>query len=377
MNILHLSKFFPPDPGGLESVVAQLAHGAASRGHQVRVISATGSSWIRSPGMRITEPPTKGVVVVRLPTHGVYWSQPFAPGYVAAARWPADVVYVHRPHPLADFAMRRAPKRPSIVFHHADVQRQKALRWLYRPRARAVARDADACVVATESHLHFAEDLGAAGREKTEIIPYGIDVNRFKPGTPSTRPVLFGELGGEPIGLFVGRLVSYKGLDVLLKAVSGSRHRVVVVGGGPGRRQLELDIRRMGLETQVLLAGSPVDAEMRAYYQSADYFILPSTTPAEMFGVVLLEAMACEVPVISTALGTGVEEVNAAEETGIVVRPGDAPALRVAMDRLAEDASLRGRMGKAGRQRVLTRYTVDQMIDAHLELCERVAGKGR
>lgn len=374
MRILHLSKFYPPDPGGLEQAVEHLAVGAAQRGHRVSVVCATGSSWIRDPGKRITEPPTKGVVVVRLPTRGVYWSQPWASGYVAAARWAADVVYVHRPHPLADYAWWRGPHRPTILFHHSDVQRQKIARWLYRPLARSVARKARACVVATRSHLNHADDLGPEGRKKAEVIPYGIDVNRFSPKTVQ-RPPDFPDAANGPVGLYVGRLVSYKGLDVLLRAVAGSRHRIIIVGSGPLRGTLEHEIRRSGLGTRVTLAGAQTERDLLYYYRSADYFVLPSTTPAEMFGVALLEAMACEVPVISTALGTGVEEVNAAEETGLVVPPGDVDRLRAALDRLAGDGELRARMGRAGRERVLAYYTVDRMVDAHLELCERVVDR--
>src|SRR3972149_4976793 len=143
-KILPLSKSSPPDPGGLEQVVAHLAEGAAARGHEIRVIAATGSGWVRNPGKRITEPPRRGVVVVRLPTHGVLWSQPLAPGYLAAARWPADVVYVHHPHPLADLAVMLSPRRPTVILHHADVQRQRAVRWAYGPPARLVARRAGA-----------------------------------------------------------------------------------------------------------------------------------------------------------------------------------------------------------------------------------------
>ena len=375
MKILHLSKFYPPDPGGIEQAVEHLTVGAANRGHQVSVVCATGSSWIRDPGKRVTEPPVKGVVVVRLPTRGVYWSQPWAPGYVAAARWAADVVYVHRPHPMADYAWWRGPRCPAIVFHHADVQRQKVAKWLYRPLARSVAREASACVVATRSHLNYAEDLGPEGREKAEVIPYGIDAKRFSPKTVQ-RPADFPDASG-PVGLYVGRLVSYKGLEVLLRAVAGSRHQIVIVGNGPLRGTLEQEIRRAGLGTQVVVAGAQTEQDLLFYYRSADYFVLPSTTPAEMFGVVLLEAMACEVPVISTALGTGVEEVNAAEETGLIVPPGDAGRLRAALDILAGDGELRSQMGKAGRKRVLAHYTVDRMVDEHLALCERIVGKGR
>lgn len=374
MKILHLSKFYPPDPGGVEQVVAQLAEGAAARGHEVRVVAATGSSWLRDPGKRITEPPRHGVVVVRLPTPTVVWSQPLARGYLSASRWPADVVYVHRPHPLADLAVMLGPRRPTIVLHHSDVQRQRTARWLYRPLARRVVARSEAAVVATRSHLNHAEDLGRKGRARARVIPFGVDERRFAPRAHPPRPITFPPEDAGPVGLFVGRLVSYKGLEVLLEAVRDSGLNVVIAGDGALRMWLWEEIARQGLKGQVRMAGAPTDKDLPAYYQAADYVVLPSTSPAEMFGVVLLEAMACCTPVINTALTTGVSEVSEAGVTGLTVPPGDAPALRAAMEQLAGDAALRTRLGAAGRKRVEERYTLRGMLDAHLALCEEVAG---
>jgi rhamnosyl/mannosyltransferase len=373
VRILHLSKFYPPDPGGLEQVVAHLAEGAAQRGHEVRVVAATGSSWVRDPGKRITEPPRRRVVVVRIPTHGVLWSQPVAPGYLAAARWPADVVYVHHPHPLADLAVMMGPRRPTIILHHSDVQRQRAVRLAYGPLARWVARRAAAVVVATKSHLAQAQDLGTVGREKARVVPFGVDAARFAPRPNPPRPKTFPPPDQGPVGLFVGRLVSYKGLDVLLRALQGSDLRFVIAGSGPLRPELDQSVKDLGLADRVTLTGEVSDEALPAYYQSADYVVLPSTTPAEMFGVALLEAMACGKPVVSTALPSGVREVNLADVTGLEVPPGDAGALRGAMQRLAGDAALRARLGAAGRKRVEEQFTLDRMLDAHLALCQELA----
>ena len=372
MKILHLSKFYPPDPGGLEHVVARLAEGAAERGHDVRVIAATGSGWVREPGRRITEPPRHGVVVVRLPTHGVVWSQPIAPGYLGAARWPADVVYLHRPHPLADLAALAA-RGPLILLHHSDVQRQRAVRVAYGPLAHLVARRAAAVVVAAAANLRHAHDLGPAGRAKARVIPFGVDERRFAPKDSVSRPAAFPPPTSGPVGLFVGRLVSYKGLDVLLRAMAGSALRVVLVGGGPERGALESQAAKLGLGDRVVFAGEIGADDLLRFYRAADYFVLPSTTAAEMFGVCLLEAMACAKPVITTALTTGVGEVNARDVTGLEVPPGDHAALRAAMERLTTDREMRLRMGSAGRERVLANFTLAQMIDRHLALCGELA----
>lgn len=372
MRILHLSKFYPPDPGGLEHVVARLAEGAVAAGHEVRVVCATGVSRYRERGRRLTQPPRGGLVVVRLPTRRILWSQPIAPGYLAATRWPADVVYVHRPHPLADLAVRMGPARATIVFHHSDVQRQRVAAMAYRPLARSVARRAAVTVVATGSHLGHARDLGRRGRAKAQIIPYGVDEERFAPAAGELRPAAFAPSGVGPVGLFVGRLVSYKGLEVLVRAVAGSHLRVVIVGGGPMRAVLEREISRRGVGDRIVFAGEPPPDVVPAYYRAADYVVLPSTTPAEMFGIALLEGMATGKPVISTALTTGVREVNEDGVTGLVAAPGDAAALRAAMERLAADAELRARLGAGGRRRVEERFTVRRMVAAHLALCEEI-----
>ncbi len=365
MRILHLSKHYPPDPGGLEYVVGALAEGAAARGHEVRVVCAAGGG--REGDRRTTESPRMGVAVVRLPTHGVVFSQPLVRGYLAASRWPADVVYVHRPHPLADVAALWGPERPVVLLHHSDVQRQRVGGAALRPLARAVARRARAVVVASESHLRFARDLGAGGRRKARVIPFGVDHRHFTPGAPHRRPAEFGVEG--PVGLFVGRLVGYKGLDVLVRAVRGTDLRMVIVGTGPERGQLESMVSRSGLGERVVFAGAVTAERLPDYYRAANYFVLPSTTPAEMFGIAMVEAMAAGTPPISTALSTGVREVNVADETGLVVPVGDHQALRRAMERLANDAMLRSRLGVSARRRVEECYTADRMVERHIGMC--------
>jgi rhamnosyl/mannosyltransferase len=95
---------------------------------------------------------------------------------------------------------------------------------------------------------------------------------------------------------------------------------------------------------------------------------MPSTDRSEAFGLVQLEAMHLGKPVVSTRLGTGVEFVNIENETGLLVPPGDAPALRAAIDRLLADAGLRRRLGEAGRARVASTFSVEQMVQGTLEM---------
>lgn len=376
MRILHLAKFYPPDPGGIEHVVAALAEGAAERGHQVRVVCAAGSSWEGIRGTGKAERRRRGVEVVRLPTHGVVWSQPIAPGYLSAARWPADIVYVHHPHPLADQAVLLSPKRSTLVLHHSDVQRQRLILPLYRPLCHCAVRRAEATIVATNANLDYAKDLGVNGRRKARIIPFGTNASVYVPRSSSPRPAVFPPDRAGPVGLFVGRLVPYKGLDVLLNALVGTALHVVIVGDGPLRIPLRRLADALCVSNQVRFIGAVGGRSLPEFYQAADYFVLPSVSTAEMFGISMLEAMACARPLISTDLPTGVREVNEAGVTGLRVPPGDVQALRAAMMRLAEDPEFRATLGAAGRRRVEERFTLERMIDAHMGLCEEVAGNG-
>ncbi|HEX9728931.1 MAG TPA: glycosyltransferase [Gemmatimonadales bacterium] len=373
MKILHLSKFYHPDPGGLESVVRQLAEGAADAGHEVRVVAATGSSWIRDPGMRVTEPPRGDVVVVRLPTTGIVWSQPIAPGYLAAARWPADVVHLHHPHPLADLAAILGVRRPLVITHHSDIRRRAIARPFYGPVVRGALKRAANIVVPTGTHIECSRELRGF-EAKVRVIPLGVDVERFAPNPKVERPACFPSDRNIAVALFVGRLVGYKGLQILVDAVRGTDLHVVIVGSGPERAALDVRIERLGLHQQVVCAGEVPDAHLPAYYQAASYVVLPSVSPQEMFGITLIEAMATQRPIITTALRTGVREVNQPDVTGLQVAVGDAAELRKAMQRLANDPAMRTRMGEAGRNRVLERYTIGKMISGHLELYRELAG---
>ena len=376
MKILHLGKFYPPDPGGIEKVVQGLAEGAARAGNEVRVVVARGGGW---KGPAAAEPrmsERNGVTVVRTSTAGVLWSQPISPGYLAAARWPADVVYLHRPHPLADVAAILTRPKNLVLFHHSDVQRQRSIKWIYSPLAHWVGRRARVSVLAAKANLEHADDLGSRAKENSRVIPFGVDHLRFHNGPPERVPHVFQSLPG-PTGIFVGRIVEYKGLDVLLKALSRTDLSFVIVGDGPLRPSLEKESRRLGLDGRVVFAGAVEDKWLPAYYQSADYLVLPSTSPQEMFGVTLIEAMSCGKPVISTSVSSGVREVNDPEVTGLEVRPGNVDELRTALVRMTQGGVARELMGQAARRRVEQLFTLDKMIQAHLDLCEEIKAESQ
>ncbi len=157
---------------------------------------------------------------------------------------------------------------------------------------------------------------------------------------------------GLPTVLFVGRLVPYKGVEFLIRALEDVKARLWIVGTGPLENSLKNLVREKGMADRVVFLGHVSDEDLVAYYHACDVFALPSITNQEMFGLVQLEAMACRKPVISTTVPTGVPWVNQHGKTGYTVTPGNSAELAHAIQRLLSSREFREEMGAAGRARV-------------------------
>jgi rhamnosyl/mannosyltransferase len=285
-----------------------------------------------------------------------------------------DVMVVHEPNPVAIVAHALVrPKSRLIVWIHAEVVRpQWRYKVFYRPFLRRLLTLADRIVVASPPMIDVAEELKDF-RAKAVVIPYAIDPDQYAhdPNICERARRIRAERQ-EPIVLFVGRMVPYKGVDVLLRALPGVNARTVLVGEGPLKAAWQQLAADLGVSDRVEFPGEVDTTTLGALYHACDVFVLPSVTRAEAFGMVQLEAMACRKPVISTALPSGVPWVNQHGETGLVVPPGDAMALRDALNTLVADADLRARMGERGRARVVQDFSIERMSRQTAELYENV-----
>jgi glycosyltransferase involved in cell wall biosynthesis len=209
-----------------------------------------------------------------------------------------------------------------------------------------------------------AGSLGAADRLRRvgftgpiAVIPQlGVDPAAFAPGE--------GDTPGELVVGYVGRLVAQKGiLDVLEAAAKVPQARVVLVGNGPLEPEVRRRARELGLDNRVAIHGGVRHHEVPAYLRRLSVLVLPSRTTAawkEQFGHVLIEAMACAVPVIGSDSGAIPDVIG---EAGIVVPEGDVAALAAALQRIGADAGARRDLGRRGRARVLERFT-DALVAA-------------
>ena len=359
MRVLGIGKFYPPEyQGGLESVVVTLNDELVRRGIPVTYVV----SRVRGAGSTDV---VGGVRVVRVASGGTLLSQPLSPGLLAAVRREAgDVVHLHHPNPLGDLAALADRRRPLVITQHSDVVRQQALWPLYGWAVRAAFARARFIAIGSRQLLATSRELRGF-EAKARVIPFGIDPARFDatPAVAARVAALRASWGGEPVVLGVGRLVSYKGFDVLIRAMEPLEARLVLVGTGPEESRL-----RALAGPRVLFAGRVNDEDLVAYYRAADVFCLPSVTIAEAFGVVLLEAMACGKPLVTTALPTGVSAVNRDGSTGLVVPPGDVAGLREALRALLADGARRRAFGLAARRVLDREYTAALMGERYLAL---------
>ncbi|MDQ1472468.1 MAG: hypothetical protein QOJ99_3948, partial [Bryobacterales bacterium] len=204
---------------------------------------------------------------------------------------------------------------------------------------------------------------------KIEITPLGVDAELFTPRP--FRPVI------DVLEVIcVGRLVAAKGQHVLLAAVrrllgEGRAVRLRFVGDGPDRQSLEQAVRAASLEEHVIFEGSVNQDRIRALYQQADVFALASF--AEGIPVVLMEAMAMEIPCVTTWI-TGIAELIRHDIDGLLVAPSDETALAGAMARLMDNPELRRRLGESGRQRVIDKYSLRANVEHLAQVFQRRLG---
>jgi rhamnosyl/mannosyltransferase len=371
LRVLHVGKFYPPARGGMEKVLQVLAEGERGRGIDARVLVANG-------GRETIHEMVNGVPVTRVGTMKQVGAVSVCPALpLWMRRIDADVMVVHEPNPAAIVAHALArPSTPLVFWVHAEVVRP-AWRYkaFYRPFLRRMLTRADRIVVASPRVAEFASELQPY-RGKCVVIPYGLDPDQHavRPGSVASgfrvrgmpehaSPSENRTNDDGPLVLFVGRLVPYKGVDVLLRALASVRVNAVIVGDGPLRSGLEQRAQDLGIAERVRFAGNASLDELTMLYNACDLFVLPSVTRAEAFGMVQVEAMSCRKPVVSTDLPSGVPWVNQHGVTGLVVPPGDAGALAAAIQTLIDDPELRVRMGVAGRQRVQREFSIARMVD--------------
>lgn len=267
-------------------------------------------------------------------------------------------VHTHFSSTVALLAARVFPLTFSTTIHGPDEFTDVA--GFYIPEK--VARAAFLCAISQYGLSQLMKASDPRHWHKLEVCPLGVDPSLFQPRPHRDNP--------EPFQILcVGRLAPAKAQQVLIKAVDRLRRQgravcLRLVGDGPERPRLETLIADRGLRDCVRLEGFCDQERVRAFYRDADLFALPSF--AEGLPVVLMEAMAMEIPCVATGI-TGIPELIRHGIDGWLVPPADEEQLAAAIAHLMDDPALRRQLGQSARARILHKY--------HLERnTERLAG---
>ena len=371
------------DAGGQNVHVAELSRALGARGHQVTVYTRRDAT-----GMRDRVRMCRGVTVEHVPAGPpaalpkdrlLPYMSSF--GQYLAARWvrePPDVVHAHFwMSGLAALTAARYQRLPVVQTFHAlgAVKRRYQGAEDTSPAARiqlevAIARDVATVLAASSGEASELARLGVPGQQ-ISVIPCGVDIGAFTPGGPVARR------GAAPRLLAATRLVKRKGLDTVIQALAGIPGAELVVAGGPPASRLRGDpeYRRLmrlaaqaGVADRVSFRGRVCRQEMPALIRSADLVV---TVPwYEPFGMVPLEAMACGVPVVASAVGGHLDTVVDGV-TGALVPPRQPEALAGRIRELLDSPALR-KYSAAAAKRARARYSWERISEEVAEVYERV-----
>jgi glycosyltransferase involved in cell wall biosynthesis len=360
--VLAITPWDEPEGGGLERYAHTLLRRLAARGHEARVLCFTR----QTPGVVDRD----GVEVERLAPRWRVSNTPIHPGFRRAVassleRWRPDVLVAHTtvpfPAEMASLAAERAGVPVVVTYHAGRLEGGSPLLDAVAAMDRATLErrmlsHAKALVAVSP---YVRDHALQAHRAKVHVVPPGVDHTMFRPGpTPPAGPA-------QDV-LFAGPLAKayrWKGLDTLWAAFTRLHRdlpqaRLVLVGDGDRRAALEQRAREEALPV-VFRGRVPLERLVEAYRACA-VAVLPSTSPAESFGMVLAEANACGKPVVGSRIG-GIPDFVRHGENGLLAPPGDAEGLAAALRTLLQDPDRARAMGEAGRVRVLREHDWDAL----------------
>jgi glycosyltransferase involved in cell wall biosynthesis len=361
LRIAQVTATFPPYYAGTGMVCYRSAQELAGLGHDVTVLTAAyGSSDESGP---------PGVRVRRLRPAFRIGNAPLLPGLLSPERF--DIIHLHYPFIFGAemiWARALATGVPYVLTHHNDLIGDGARGTLFDLYARVTAPlvlgGARKLAAVSLDHAANCRLRGIFRRRWSDVVemPNGVDTKLFHPGAEGASiRARYGIAPTDRVVLFVGamdRAHHFKGVEHLLRALAHvPDHRVIglLVGDGDLRPRFQAEAERLGVAGQTRFVGGIPHEQLPPYYAAADVVVLPSFPP-ESFGMVLIEGMACGVPVIAHDI-PGVRTVVRHGETGLLVKPGDTAELAAAITALVDDPSVRGAMGARGHTDVLERFT--------------------
>ncbi|MGE5426181.1 MAG: glycosyltransferase family 4 protein [Bacillota bacterium] len=383
MKIAQIVCAFPPYAGGIGQSAYRLGQ-ILSREHQVSTFTLAPEEE-KIPAAILGE---QKIFYLRPRLRSGHGAFPFS---LLFRLLPYNVVYLHYPFFGADaIIFLLCALRPSlrlIVHYHMDTPALPGIKKILSLPSRLfffrLMRRAEKIIVSSRDYAEHSKlaTIASLYPEKIKAVPFGIETDIFHPknrpeGQSKAAEIVdfvtrrFIKHGGHTL-LFVGGLDSahyFKGLSILIKSLSSLRQPTTlhVVGDGDLRPQYEQEAKAAGIEKNVRFLGRLNEEDLIREYQTADLLVLPSINTHEAFGLVLIEAMACGLPVIASNL-PGVRSVFRDGRDGYVVEPGDSSDLAAKIELALADDKQRQEMSRSARNYAVEHYGWEQIADRILD----------
>lgn len=353
IQVTHVVSTFPPYKGGIGNICQRFSAELLKLGVDVRVVTLkTLNSYAANDSLNVKR--LRPLVAVG------------NAGWVPQALWAvlkSDVMHFHYPFiggEVVLLAKLLKPRIKIVVTYHMDLQGSGLKGLLFKFYQAMVLPLIKSCAdVIIFSSFDYGRSSAIASYfrkhpEKCRELPFGVEGNVFYPGDPLNERLICNKV------LFVATLDkahSFKGLPILLRAMRDlNKGRLVIAGDGDLRGYYQRLVVKLGMEDRVTFLGRLNDQDLAEEFRTSKLFVLPSISRSEAFGLVILEALSSGVPVVASNL-PGVRTVVSNGEDGFLVLPGDVNELREKINLLLNDDKLNDRLGKAGRSKVLERYS--------------------
>jgi len=365
-RITHFFKtYYPNSQGGLEEAIRQIGKHTLKAGYQVKVVSVSHYPF---------EGELEGIRCKSYLHSFGSPSMPFSISFIRNFRKEvanADIIHLQFPWPLAEaLCLLFFIRKPIVITFHCDIHSHKILRAFYSPFLKILLKKTR-IIIPTSENLMNNSVLLSEFRHKTKVIPLWMDEGRFSalPEPDDSFKTWVMNWGG--FCLFVGVLRWYKGLEYLLEAAKSITGNVVIVGKGPLYEPLRSKVEKEEIHNVRLLGYLP-DEYVKYLLQNCRFLVLPSISPAEAFGQILIEASFFRKPMVTTELGTGTSYVNINNHTGFVIEPKNARVLSEKCNQLFENNSLIQEFGENARKRYLDNFTEEIQGPKYIEVYDKI-----
>jgi glycosyltransferase involved in cell wall biosynthesis len=371
-KICLVTHFFPPHIGGIEKVADEQCRRLVKLGYQVSVLTSKTSKQ--------SEPRAEGIKVFsysilnlaeRVGVPYPVLSFKAYKNFVEAIK-KCDIVHAHGHAYMSSYIACKVAqkyKKPFILTqHNTFIDYQSWLNIVEHVNdwtvGRVVLKGSDRVITVSSKTMEYVLKLGA-DMSKTSVMHNGVDTTFFH---PMNRKENRGKLGlpkNKTLILTIRRLVYKNGLDTFIESASLLTRDYpyllfIVIGKGPNRTLIEKRVRELGIGDNVRLAGFVPEKLLPLYYNAADYFVIPSSS-GEGLPLVLLEAMACGLPVIATTVG-GTPEIIKDMKNGVLVPPRKPKALAETISKFLLNKELGLAIGEEARKTVEDRFTWEENV---------------